>query len=145
MRPSVLWIIGCSFVTLIAIGLAVKWTEPVELPPTVVVEPEQTAAIGKVTYHGDDVTISRGATALAAHYNRVIADGPATSITFTDDSATEITISGFWEAPDITLEFERMSASPSLIIFSLDTGDGSGNRSVYQYDPTATERLSLIP
>lgn len=101
--------------------------------------------IGKMKRDGDDVTLSFGEHGLAAHYDRVADGSAASSILFTDDSTTQITISGSWEAPDIRLDLARTFAAPSSLVFSLGAGDGTDKRLLYLYDAAATtERLSLV-
>lgn len=104
-----------------------------------------TSVVGTVARDGDNVTVARGNTAFALAFNRVDASLPASSVTMSDDSTTQITLSGSWDVPDVMLDAKQTFFSPTMLFFSLGGLNGSSSRAMYQYDPTATERFSLIP
>lgn len=97
--------------------------------------------IAALSRTGDDVILSRGGVALSAAFNRASPELPASSVTFTDDSRTELTVSGTWETPSMRLDAVESYAQKKGFVFSLPTANGSA---LYLYDPDAKERLSLI-
>lgn len=99
--------------------------------------------LGILFQQGDEIVLARGDATLAATFNRAAEGIAATSVTFTDDSDTRITVAGSWQRPTITFDLAEMFQQDKQMIFFLDQEDGT--KAHYQYDPSAKERLSLIP